>query len=344
MRLLKTLLLSIVTISFSFQSNAQENLNLTAPDIDPAPMGNVANLGAGCFKFNILNINNPGYPAAGATQVTIVMQNLMPADGISSLTTDPQESAYAWDYDGAFTIVGTQINPIGQFFDEEVTICFTVEGDSPCPAEDNGFTATGEILIGSDGNTNDNVASSFTCTLETVFPVTYGSFNATKKGATSQLTWTTESEVNNERFDVQRSSDGQSFKVIGQVAGVGNSTQRNNYEFIDENPLEGKNYYRLAQIDFDNTQNLSSIRTVVFDANTKIVLYPNPAISVVYLELTDAVERVEILDVSGKKLKSIDAHSSNMIDLKDLHSGVYLARFIDVHGNEISSEKLIVSK
>jgi len=345
MRLLKTLLLAIVATSFSFQSFAQENLTLTAPDIDPAPLGNVINNGTGCFKFNIININLPGYPGAGDTEITIVMSNIAPEDGINSLTSSVPESAYEWTYDsGTFTITGTQVNPIGSLYDEEITVCFDVIADSPCPAEDNGFTATGVIINGSDGNTTDNVATSFTCTLETIVPVNYGSFNAVKKGATSVLTWTTESEVNNERFDVQRSADGQTFAVIGQVAGNGNSNARNEYEFVDERPLEGKNYYRLAQVDFDNTENLSEIKTVVFQTNRELGLYPNPASSLVYLKLTDDVSSVDILDVSGKKLKSIDALETSTIDLKDLTNGVYLARFLDANGNEISSKKLIVSK
>ncbi len=344
MRLLKFLFVLLFAVSNSSTSFSQENLSLSAPDIDPAPMGNVANNGVGCLKFNITNINTPGYPDAGSTEITIVMQNIQPSNGIASLSSSMPQSAYDWSYDGDFTISGIQVNPIGFLYDEEITVCFDVVGDSPCPTEDNGFTATGVILMGEDGNTTDNVAASFTCTLETIVPVTYGSFTANKKGSTSVLDWSTESEVNNDRFDVQRSSDGYTFDVIGQVEGKGNSNQRNEYQFVDERPFVGKNYYRLAQIDFDNTQNLSTIKTVTFDENRTVGIYPNPASSIVYLEYTSAVDKVEILDVAGKKLMSVKAVESNVLDVKELVNGVYLARFLNASGNEISSEKLIISK
>jgi len=344
MRNIKIFVLVIFATSYSLYLNAQENLNLTAPDIDPAPMGSVAGNGTGCYVFKIQNVNLPGYPGAGDTEITIVMDNIIPQNGINSLTSSLPESAYEWTYDGDFTIFGTQVNPIGFLFDEEITVCFDVVADSPCPTEDNGFSATATINSGEDGNTNDNVAASYTCTLESIIPVTYGNFDAVKKGSTSLLTWSTETEVNNERFDVLRSVDGQNFEVIGNVAGNGNTVQRKDYQFVDETPFAGKNYYRLSQVDFDNSKHLSEIKTVEFDRIRAIKMYPNPASNLLQLELTEDVSSVDIIDLAGKKIKSIDVFETASIDVKNLINGIYLVKFLDKAGTEISSEKLIVRK
>jgi len=344
MRNFKLFFLIIFATSFSFYATAQENLNLTAPDIDPAPMGNVANNGSGCYEFKIQNVNLPGYPNAGDTEITILMENIVPADGITSLTSNLPESGYEWTYDGDFTIIGIQVNPIGFLYDELITVCFNVVGDSPCPTEDNGFTATGVIINGSDGNPNDNVATSYTCTLESIVPVTYGFFDASKKGRTSLLTWSTESEVNNDRFDVLRSIDGVNFERIGQVKGRGNSNQRQDYDFVDERPYTGKNYYRLSQVDFDETKHLSQIKTVEFAAVKSIAMFPNPATDVVQFELTSEVQSIQIFDVSGKKLKTVNLAQANSMEVKDLINGIYLVKFVNANGKELHSEKLLVSK
>ena len=342
MRNIKLFALTLMAVSICGFLTAQSDLSITAPDINPAPLGNVANSGTGCLTFKIQNINLPGYPSAGDTEVTIVMENIMPTDGLNSLTTTP-ESAYAWSYDGAFTFTGVQINPIGFLYDEEVMVCFDVIADSPCPTEQNGYTATAIVVNGEDGSTVNNVAVSLTCTLETIVPVTYGFFDAVKKGRTSLLSWSTETEVNNERFDILRSSDGQSFEVIGQVAGEGNTIQRVDYEFVDESPIAGKNYYRLSQVDFDDSKHLSIIRTVVFDAAKSIRMFPNPASDLVKFELTSDVERIDVFDVTGKKMKSVDVLHTSSIDIKDLINGAYLVKFLDKTGAELQSEKLIVT-
>ncbi|NJN35007.1 MAG: T9SS C-terminal target domain-containing protein, partial [Saprospiraceae bacterium] len=61
----------------------------------------------------------------------------------------------------------------------------------------------------------------------------------------------TASERNGSHFDVQRSKDGKTFTTIGQVKAVGNSLTLQRYEFSDENPLSGTNYYRLNAVDLD---------------------------------------------------------------------------------------------
>ena len=41
------------------------------------------------------------------------------------------------------------------------------------------------------------------------------------------------------------------YVLLGKVKGAGNSVHDMNYAFIDENPLNGNNYYRLTQVNFD---------------------------------------------------------------------------------------------
>ncbi|MEZ4980275.1 MAG: hypothetical protein R2769_01550 [Saprospiraceae bacterium] len=48
------------------------------------------------------------------------------------------------------------------------------------------------------------------------------------------------------------------------MAGAGNSQVQKNYQFIDENPEKGLNYYRLKQMDFDGSFEYSDVVSVIY--------------------------------------------------------------------------------
>jgi len=112
-------------------------------------------------------------------------------------------------------------------------------------------------------------------------------FTAQKQGNEALLTWSTTSEVNNNRFDVERSSDGTNWQVIGTVKGKGNSSTLTKYSFTDALPVNGINYYRLKQVNNDGGQNHSPVRALQFNGIWLVKLYPNPAQSFVVLEFNN---------------------------------------------------------
>lgn len=73
------------------------------------------------------------------------------------------------------------------------------------------------------------------------------------------LKWTTEEEINNQFFLIERSFNGIDFEKIGKIDGNGNSQELNQYEFLDVNIHEDKALYRLKQIDYDGTFSYSEI-------------------------------------------------------------------------------------
>ena len=82
-------------------------------------------------------------------------------------------------------------------------------------------------------------------------PVNLLSFSGSCEGKSTKLNWVTASEINNDRFIIQRSADGVNYETIGKVQGVGNSTYENSYSYTDEYPLAEMAYYKLLQVDFD---------------------------------------------------------------------------------------------
>jgi hypothetical protein len=69
----------------------------------------------------------------------------------------------------------------------------------------------------------------------------------------SHLFWTTFSEYKSDYFEIQRETGNEPFKTIGIIDANGYTERITKYSFIDANPSSGYNYYRLKQMDQDNS-------------------------------------------------------------------------------------------
>ncbi len=142
---------------------------------------------------------------------------------------------------------------------------------------------TGTYSSGSGTMTFSNVSiqSGDNITLGSVssfLPVEMTGFEATPIGEKVELTRTTATELNNNRFDIERSTDGKMFSAIGEQKGAGNSQQNLNYRFVDQQPIRGTAYYRLKQVDFGGAFSYTEIKSVTMEgsANLALTVFPNP--------------------------------------------------------------------
>ena len=135
-----------------------------------------------------------------------------------------------------------------------------------------------------------------------ILPIELAFFDATKIDANALLDWTTATETNNDRFIIERSTNGSTFEAIGVVDGAGNSNTNISYQFVDDNPNTGINYYRLKQVDFDGQFENSEIRTLYFEQPALFIVYPNPFTSNLFFEMPSANEQVivQIHDMLGR--------------------------------------------
>jgi hypothetical protein len=107
-------------------------------------------------------------------------------------------------------------------------------------------------------------------------PVTWHYFNGYYADGRSFLEWHTASEIDNQGFEVQHSTNGTHFATIGWVDGHGNSNEPHKYEFVHDQPVLGWNYYRLKQIDFDGKFEYSRLIPVFADDLPRVEIFPNP--------------------------------------------------------------------
>lgn len=100
------------------------------------------------------------------------------------------------------------------------------------------------------------------------FPVRWLSFTATRTDAGARLAWATASEINNDRFEVERSTDATSFTKIGAVLGSGTTNSVTQYTYLDADAPQGTVFYRLRQVDYDGSAEYSLIIELGADERT----------------------------------------------------------------------------
>ena len=146
-----------------------------------------------------------------------------------------------------------------------------------------------------------------------------------------KVNWSTATESQNERFVVERSTDGNRFTPIGSLDAIGNSNERQDYTYTDEAPLEGFNYYRIQQQDVDGRYTYSSMVSalVTRTAGDKklIVLYPNPGRDEVFFSQP---ADYQLLTVDGQLLA--EGRAEQQLNVSGLPAGTYLVR---IDGGEV---------
>lgn len=178
------------------------------------------------------------------------------------------------------------------------------------------------------GNTSNSMLS---CT-PMILPVELLFLEARPEPSAVQLNWATASEKDSDHFIVERSSDGLSrFEPIGAVDATGNSMRRIDYDFRDEQPEQGVNYYRLRQVDNDGSFTLSNVVTALFSGKAyRISLFPNPANDQLFIGLPAAESgpiTVRIIDPTGRmaQTKTIaDGKGTLRVDIGGLAPGAYV--------------------
>jgi hypothetical protein len=179
---------------------------------------------------------------------------------------------------------------------------------------------------------------------EAALPVQLVSFSARAiEKSKILLTWQTAREYNNDYFRIEHSYDARSFEAVGTVKGKGNvQAQNTDYSFIHNLSVTGGvHYYRLKQVDLDETFAYSKMRSVDLGEPSTMV-YPNPATDKINIEIADwkMAASIDLYDLRGKKVyQTRDKMPLLQIDSRFFPSGIYEIRV--KYANGIQSTKKI---
>ena len=238
---------------------------------------------------------------------------------------------------------GTRINGTGTIADDgnwhPIVFSSLAKGD---------YTFRFEPKLGALTGDNGNIIHLYVGpnNLCTTLPVDLIAFTAEPLGnKNALLQWTTASEINNSHFDIERSYDGRTFEVVGEVAGNGNSQHQIEYSYTDASVSKVQNtvYYRLKQVDFDGAYEYSDIRVVRFDAvgnDMQIVAYPNPMndeLNVMLSLPSGEKYQLQVTNLQGALVHQknhVFSSGLHTLDLSKWNSGVYIVEVISDRGSE----------
>jgi|GEM_PF-4679796 len=177
-------------------------------------------------------------------------------------------------------------------------------------------------------------------------PVSLLSFTVSPdQDGTAIASWVTASEVNNNYFSLEKSSDGVNFNLLDHINGMGNSSTRHSYHFTDENPFDGLSYYRLSQTDFNGiTEKLKTV-SVIMDNSSEFFFncYSSSQPGTFVIESSFAMSQIMVTDQQGRLVKKNDLAgntTSVFLDLSFFQKGLYLIQVFSQ--TNTCSKKVIV--
>lgn len=145
-----------------------------------------------------------------------------------------------------------------------------------------------------------------------------------------KCTWATASEIDNDRFVVERSTDGITFEGLGTVPGSGTTAAEHAYSFVDPVPKAGIDLYRLKQIDMDGSFTYSETRSVqVGVAEAGLLAWAGD--EGVIIELSTAIAHAVNIDVSDMNGRLVTRQRLDPGQRTSVRAaaGCYLVRGVD---------------
>ena len=170
-----------------------------------------------------------------------------------------------------------------------------------------------------------------------VLPVVISEFNVEMDRDEILIHWSTKSEINNDYFQIEWSTDGQIFKAIGEEEEAG-SERGGAYSFIHNAPSQGINYYRLNQVDNNGFSSLSNVKSISFRAEPKFEI--SSTIVQDFLSITgNKIDEVLIYSQSGELVSQSNASNKTEFDLSALNTGIYIIQIVS--GTASVSKKIM---
>ena len=168
--------------------------------------------------------------------------------------------------------------------------------------------ANGDGAVGGD----HTYKGTFTTTVIVPVPIKLQSFTAALDGSKVKINWLTATELNTSRFEIERSTDKQTFTSVYEIAATGNSTSAKSYAYLDNvNNISGSIYYRLKSIDKSGAISISEVAVVEVKSINNLIsnIYPNPvhagqSVKLIYTSDKSSIITFSVVNSLGKKLST----------------------------------------
>jgi hypothetical protein len=194
-----------------------------------------------------------------------------------------------------------------------------------------GTQATAQSATSNSSNNSDNL------------PALLLSFTGSFSTNNVELNWTMENETSCKLFVIERAGVDGSFDSIGVVQGL-NNAHEHSYSFTDHKMMNGDNFYRICQVSMDGAAKYSKVlcftHNATVNSSAKMVVYPNPAVSMVNYSVTLAASQqvlVQVYNMAGVLMMTQEQALSSGVNqqsvaISSLKSGRYFLKVTNLQG------------
>jgi hypothetical protein len=151
-----------------------------------------------------------------------------------SISSDPNATTYQWDYRESPS--ASWVNNVSSTNSVDILWPTTTSG--------------GEVRV-TISNSCNSESKTLSIITNGILPVELLYFEGTKYPEFNILRWSTASENNSDYFSIEVSTDGFSWKKIGELKAAGNSNTKMDYLYVHTFGERNIHYYRLLQYDYD---------------------------------------------------------------------------------------------
>lgn len=306
-----------------------------------------ADIPAGLNSFVVSGINAPGHLGDEATMSVMMFENVTGVNylgsggcencnNLSLAGLDPQDldnmiisiGAVGSDRDftegAGYTMIGSSklVTTAGTYnkFSEK-------DGIGMAAQYVTGTTAlqTAPFSVSGAADVFGAVEVGFRLVATGVLPVELLYFEGYNEGEDNTLLWSTATEINNDRFEIQRSTNGLKWQTIALVSGQGDKIGETDYQFKDEQVNCKHCYYRLKQVDYDGKYEYSGTTLLKVEKKGKLKLYPNPAENQVTITSSFEGGTISVHSVTGAQMIFMQQSGKavDVIDISQLSRGHY---------------------
>ncbi len=162
----------------------------------------------------------------------------------------------------------------------------------------------------------------------TVLPMHLVDFNVDEEDGAVYVWWSTASEVNHDRYILERSFDMIEFEPVSSILSAGSPDQVAEYEFIDRHVPPGNVTYRLKSIDLDGSYEFSAMASIEIAAAPGAGAYPNPTDRFVYVDnlaLLEEAGPIYLVNTVGLRIpvEFVMENGRARFDIGHVKPGVY---------------------
>lgn len=213
---------------------------------------------------------NPGGGSSTGVEIA-VNPSASQSAYLTSLGNSPRptvDASYADDYDQDGVLNGSDNSPYISNASQTDT-----DSDGIGDASDNCYNTANADQADDDSNGVGNAC-------DATFPVELISFEAKRKENVVEIRWSTESELNNHYFRLERGNTTSKLELFQEIKGAGTTQEFSTYRIEDQTPTEAKTYYRLSQVDYDGRSRIiGMVELAPEEVSTvpQVTISPNPA-------------------------------------------------------------------